>query len=127
MGLCSSTEREEREQPKTGDRPGNKQSNRPGNRPSRLGNRLGDRPGKMSAVKGQKLGSQGAPNTADSDATLTAKELAAKAANQRLQETKKKNEKGVLGKKLAEERKKTAKDVVLEAYEKKKNDQLTYE
>ncbi|VEU24018.1 DEKNAAC105245 [Brettanomyces naardenensis] len=84
------------------------------------------KPGKsrVTPIKGQKLGTGKSESNTES---ANAKESAAKAAQERLAQTKKKNEKGTLGKKLAEQKKKTPKDAALEEYNQKNEKPLVYD
>ncbi|KAH3666528.1 hypothetical protein OGAPHI_003525 [Ogataea philodendri] len=72
---------------------------------------------------GHRLGS----STETEKPDLSAKDLAAKAAQERFDQEKKKNETGQLGKKLAVEKKKTSKDHALETYTNKNKTELVYD
>ncbi|ESW98369.1 hypothetical protein KL918_003886 [Ogataea parapolymorpha] len=103
MGLCGS-----KEAPK-----------RPGN-PAFPQNQV---EAKVAKHKGQRLGSA----TENEANGLSAKELAAKAAKDRYEQERKKNEKGELGKKLAQEIKKSSKDHAMEKYHNKNKEELVYD
>lgn len=117
MGACGSKE-VEKSVPKTTGRPvgtGNKKRNAPVTKKQ-------GRKSKVEPIKGQKLGS-----TSESVGSASAKEMAAKAAEDRLNSNKKRNEKGQLGKKLAEDKKKSRKDRAMEEYNQKSDSQLVYD
>ncbi len=79
----------------------------------------------IKPVKGERLGGSSEGSDMDGKEVQkknndSAKSMAAQAAARRMQEKKKQNEKGVLGKKLAEQNHKKAKDLALEEYNQKK-------
>lgn len=75
----------------------------------------------VTQIKGRRLGSAG--DGSNAGGSISAKDMAAQAASQRLADRKKKDEKGTLGKKLAEQNKKDAKQMALDEYNQKKNSQ----
>ncbi|KAG7917939.1 hypothetical protein KL905_004018 [Ogataea polymorpha] len=103
MGICGS-----KEAPKT-----------PGN-PAFPQNQM---EAKAAKNEGRRLGSA----TENEANVLSAKELAAKAAKDRYEQERKKNEKGELGKKLAQEVKKSSKDYAMEKYHNKNKEELVYD
>ncbi|KAG7807436.1 hypothetical protein KL921_004194 [Ogataea angusta] len=78
---------------------------------------------KAAKHKGQRLGSV----TENETNGLSAKELAANAAKDRYEQEKRKNEKGELGKKLAQEVKKSSKDHAMENYHHRNKEMLVYD
>ncbi|KAG7694420.1 hypothetical protein KL930_003739 [Ogataea haglerorum] len=76
-----------------------------------------------SKHKGHRLGGA-SENEANG---LSAKELAAQAAKDRFEQEKKKNQKGELGKKLAQEIKKSSKDHAMENYHNRNKEELVYD
>ncbi|KAF6007871.1 hypothetical protein HII12_004283 [Brettanomyces bruxellensis] len=124
MGLCGSKESENREAitKVTGRRLGE------GNR--KVGNDIkytkqahAKVNNRIKPIKGERLGGSSKDSNEDKEHpdnnNNSAKSMAAQAAARRMQEKKTRNEKGTLGKKLAEQNHKKAKDIALEEYNQK--------